>query len=137
MLFCELLRTFVHQFKSDMKKTFKKSKKKTFKKSKFNPEYDHTTPVIEMMNKMGYSNVAVETCLTNGLSHYVRLTVEVLNEGSCWADMCVYDGKTDITIRISDHLSGLEKNCGGICGNTMTMLAFKKLIETGAIKATN
>ena len=62
-----------------------------------------------MMNEMGYSNVNVETCLTNGLSHYVRLNVEVLNEGKCFANMFIYNGKTEITIRISDHASGLEK----------------------------
>lgn len=111
--------------------------KTTFEKSEFNTEYDHTTPVVTMMNAMGYTNVKVETVLTNGLSHYVSLNVEVLNEGKCWADMFIYDGKTDITIRISDHVSGLEKNCGGVCGNKMSMSAFNKLIATGAIKATN
>jgi hypothetical protein len=111
--------------------------KATFEKQEFNADFDHTTPIVEMMNKMGYSNVKVETCLTNGLSHYVTLNVDVLNEGKCWADMFIYDGKTSITIRISDHISGLEKNCGGVCGNKMSMLAFKKLIATGAIKATN
>lgn len=111
--------------------------KTTFEKQEFNAEFDHTTPIIEMMNKMGYSNVKVTTSLTNGLSHYISLNVEVLNEGRCWADMFVYDGKTSITIRISDHDSGLEKNCGGVCGNKMTMYAFKRLIQTGAIKSTN
>jgi hypothetical protein len=111
--------------------------KTTFEKTVFSSEYDHTTPVVAMMNEMGYTNVKVETCLTNGLSHYVILNVEVLNEGNCWRDMFVYGGKTDITIRISDHVSGLEKNCGGVCGNKMSMFAFKKLIATGAIKATN
>lgn len=111
--------------------------KTTFEKTEFNAEFDHTTPVVAMMNEMGYSNVKVETCLTNGMSHYVRLNVEVLNEGKCWNDMFIYDGKTDITIRISDHVSGLEKNCGGVCGNKMSMFAFEKLIATGAIKATN
>lgn len=111
--------------------------KTTFEKQAFNTEYDHTTPIVVMMNKMGYTNVKVETCLTNGLSHYVRLNVEVLNEGKCWADMFICDGRADITIRISDHVSGLEKNCGGVCGNKMSMFAFEKLINTGAIKATN
>lgn len=111
--------------------------KTTFEKQEFNADFDHTTPIIEMMNKLGFSNVKVTTSLINGLSHYVSLNVEVLNEGKCWADMFVYDGKTSITIRISDHDSGLEKNCGGVCGNKMTMYAFKRLIETGAIKSTN
>lgn len=109
----------------------------TFKKLQFNTEYDHTSPVVAMMNEMGYSNVNVETCLTNGLSHYVRLNVEVLNEGKCFANMFIYNGKTEITIRISDHASGLEKNCAGVSGNKMSLGAFKQLITTGAIKASN
>ena len=111
--------------------------KTTFEKTAFNAEYDHTTHVVAMFNEMGYTNVSVQTCLTNGLSHYVKLNVEVLNEGKCWADMFIYDGKTDIIVRISDHVSGLEKNCGGVCGNKMSMFAFKNLIASGAIKATN
>jgi hypothetical protein len=111
--------------------------KAKFEKEEFNTDFDHSSSIISMMNKMGYNNVKVETSLTNGLSHYVKLTVEVLNEGKCWADMYVDNGKADITIRISNHVSGLEKNCGGVCGNKMTMYAFKMLIQTGAIKANN
>jgi len=90
-----------------------------------------------MFNEMGFTNVKVVTCLTNGLSHYVSLNVDVLNEGKCYADMFIYDGKTNITVRISDHKSGLEKNCDGVCGNKMTMFAFKKLISTQAINNIN
>jgi predicted sulfurtransferase len=111
--------------------------KTTFEKTEFSAEFDHKTPIVEMMNEMGYTNVNVETCLTNGLSHYVKLNVEVLNEGKCYADMFVFDGRTSITIRISDHKSGLERNCGGVCGNKMTMFAFKRLISEGAIKQSN
>ena len=111
--------------------------KAIFEKSEFNLKCDHNTPIIAMMNEMGYSNVKVETCLTNGLSHYVMLNVEVINEAKCWEDMFIYNGKTDITIRISDHISGLEKNCKGVCGNKMSIAAFRKLITTGAIKSTN
>lgn len=119
-----------YQIKTNVMKT-------TFEKQNFNPEYDHTTPIVEMFNEMGYSNVRVETSLTNGLSHYVKMNVEVLNEGKCYAEMFIYEGKTSITVRISDHISGLEKNCGGVSGNTMTMNAFKRLIETGAINKSN
>jgi hypothetical protein len=111
--------------------------KAIFKKTEYNENFDHTTPIIKMMNDMGYSNVSVTTCLTNGLSHYVKLTVDVINECKCWADMFCFDGKTSITIRISDHVSGLEKNCGGVSGNTMTLNAFKILIENNAIKSNN
>ena len=111
--------------------------KATFEKKEFNSNFDHTTSIINMMNEMGYSSVKVETCLTNGLSHYVTLNVEVLNENKCYSDMFVFENKTFIVIRISDHSSNLEKICGGVNGNKMTMTAFKKLIETGAIKSNN
>ena len=111
--------------------------KTTFEKTQYNTEFDHTTPIVVMMNKLGYSNVRVETCLTNGLSHYVRLNVEVLNSGKCWSDMFIFENTTDITIRISNHTSGLEKYCNGVSGNKMSMTAFKELIADGAIKSTN
>jgi len=108
-----------------------------FEKQEFNKEYNHKDSVINMFNEIGYTNIQVDSCLTNGLSCYVHLTVDVLNENKCWSDMIVYDNKADITIRISDHSSGLERNCGGVSGNKMTINAFKKLIETGAIKSYN
>jgi hypothetical protein len=111
--------------------------KTTFEKQEFNADFDHTSPIVAMFNEMGYSDFSIETSLTNGLSHYVKLTVDVLNEGKCWADMFIMDNKTNITVRISDIVSGLERNCGGVCGNKMTLSAFKKLIQTGAIKSTN
>ena len=117
--------------------TKNKTMKTVFEKTKFNPDFDHKTSIINMMNEMGYTNVTVQSSFTNGLSHYVRLTVEVLNEGKCYAYMYTYSNYTDITIRISDHASGLELHCGGVCGNKMTMHAFKKLIAVGAIKASN
>lgn len=109
----------------------------TFKKEDFNADFNHAAPIVEMMNNMGFTNVKVQTSLANGLSHYVSLCVEVLNEGRCYAEMNIMNNIADITIRISNHDSGLERNCGGVCGNKMTMGAFKRLIETGAIKNNN
>jgi len=111
--------------------------KSKFQKAEYNSNYDHTTPVVKMFNKMGYSNVKVSTCLTNGLSHYVKLTVAVLNEGKTYAEMFLYNGITDIEVRVSDHLSGLEKNCRGVCRNKMSLQAFEKLRNTGAIALIN
>lgn len=108
-----------------------------FEKQDFNPNFDYDTPIIKQFNDIGFSNVKVNTSLANGLSQYVTLTVDVLNEGKTYAEMYCENGRTTITIRISDHDSGLEKNCNGISGNTMTMYAFKKLISTGAIKGSN
>ena len=108
-----------------------------FKKLEYNPDFDHSAAVVKMMNEMGYSNVKVTTSLTNGLSHYVNLTVDVLDWGKCYAEMFIWEGTTSITIRISDHASGLERNCGGVCGNQMTMYAFRELIASGAIRGNN
>jgi hypothetical protein len=109
----------------------------TFEKLQYNTNYDHTTPVVKMFNEMGYSNVKVTTSLANGLSHYVKLSVQVLNEGKTYAEMFIYNNITDIEVRISDHLSGLEKNCGGVCRNKMSFQAFNKLRSTGAIALVN
>ena len=111
--------------------------KATFEKTTYNENFDHQSEVKKIFSEMGYTNFKIETSLTNGCSHYISLNVEVLNEGKCYADMFVYENKTSIQVRISDHFSGLEKNCGGVCGNKMTLNAFKKLIQTGAIAKSN
>ena len=111
--------------------------KATFTKQNFNENFNHSESITSMFNEMGYSQVKVETCLTNGLSHYVRSNVDVINEGKCYYEMFTYEGKASIKVRISDHASGLERNCKGVSGNTMTLSAFKHLIEQGAIKSNN
>lgn len=111
--------------------------KSEFEKQEFNEEVDHQAEITTMFNEMGYSNISIQTSFTNGLSHYVTLTVEVLNEGKTYAEMFVYNNMATITVRISDHLSGLETNCGGVSRNTMTMHAFLRLIDSGAIKGNN
>ena len=108
----------------------------TFEKQEFNQDFDHQSEIINMFNEMGYTKINVDTCLTNGLSHYVRLTVEVLNAKNLWCDMYVNDDNTtDITIRISDHSSNLSRF--GAVGNKMDMRHFKKLIQSGAIANNN
>lgn len=109
----------------------------SFQKNIYNENFDHQTEVKKTFTEMGFTDFSVETSLTNGRSHYISLQVDVLSEGKCYAEMYVENGKAYITVRISDHASGLEKNCGGVCGNKMTLAAFKKLIETGAIKSRN
>lgn len=109
----------------------------TFEKQAYNPKFDHTTPIVAKFNELGFTKVRVQTSLANGLSHYVYLTVNVLDENKCYCDMWVMDGKANLTIRISDHLSGLEMHCGGVAGNKMTLHAFERLIKTGAIEGSN
>ena len=108
-----------------------------FEKQAYNPKFDHTTPIVSKFNELGYSNIRVQTSLANGLSHYVYLSVKVLDKDKIYTDMWVMDDKVNLTIRISDHLSGLEMHCGGVSGNKMTMAAFQRLIKTGAIEGFN
>lgn len=111
-------------------------KNETFVKQEFNEDFDHAAGVREMFAEMGYSDVKVKVSTTNGLSIYVTLTVAILNRGKLYADMFVYeDFPVTITVRISDHASGLSR--AGQSGDSMTLSAFKHLIETGAIARTN
>jgi hypothetical protein len=109
----------------------------SFYKHNFNPNFDHKSPIIQMMKEKGFNNVKVDTCLKNGLSNYVTLEVDVLNENKCFANMDTSNGRAKITIRISNHESNLERHCGGVAGNKMTMFAFETLISWGAIKSSN
>lgn len=94
------------------------------------------TEISEMFKAIGFEPLSIQTSTTNGLSNYVTVVASVVEEGKCYADMYVEpDQTTYITIRISDHLSGLEMNCNGVCKNKMTFSAFSNLIKTGAIKA--
>lgn len=113
-----------------------KAMNQSFDKREYNENVDHTSSIIIMFNQMGYTNVKADYCLTNGLSIYVKLIVEVLNEGRCYNEMEIINNKANVTIRISDHESNLNR-FGGVCGNNMTLYAFKKLVSTGAIKSTN
>ncbi len=114
-----------------------KQRKNTFEKQNFNENFDHTTPIYKMFSDMGYTNVTVKTDMSNGLSHYVRLSVDVVNEGKLYHEIEPFDGRVYLTIRISNHSSNLERICGGVCGSKMTLSAFKNLIEKQAIKSYN
>ena len=110
--------------------------KATFEKQEFNTEFDYSSEITKMFNKMGYTKFKIETCFTNGLSHYISLNIDVINEKNCWSDMYINEDKTtDITVRISNHDSNLSRF--GVVGNKMTMTNFKKLISTKAIKNNN
>lgn len=108
----------------------------TFRKQEFNEDYDHSASVRAMFAEMGYTDVSIKTSTTNGCSHYVTLNVAVLDKGKMYAGMFLYeDFPATITVRVSDHASGLDR-CG-VDGDTMTLAAFKRLIETGAIATSN
>lgn len=110
--------------------------KAAFTKQDFNQDFNHSEKVKNDFLALGFTNTKVDVCLTNGCSIYVKLDVQVLNENKLYASMFVWENETDIVVRISDHNSGLDR-CGGVSGNNMTMGAFLKLIETGAIESKN
>ena len=105
-----------------------------FRKSEFNKDYDHQASVVETFSELGFNDVKIETSLTNGLSHYVKvLDFQVSDESKLYSEMFVFEGETFITVRISDHTSNLDTICGGVSGNKMNLNAFKNLIKNGAI----
>ncbi len=106
----------------------------TFEKQEFNQEVISDSKYFEMFQEMGFSASKVEICFTNGCSAYVTVIVNVVNEKKMFADNFVYDGKCTLTVRVSDHASNLERVCGGVSGNKVSLAAFRRLIETGAIK---
>jgi hypothetical protein len=108
---------------------------KTFQKQEANINFDHQAEVRKMFSDLGYSNVKIETSLINGISHYVRFEVLVLNENKLFHDMDVWGDYTDIEVRVSDHASNLNKF--GNAKNKMTMNSLLKLRETGAISLSN
>ena len=103
--------------------------KSTFEKQNFNEQAIDEADFVKMFAELGFEAKRVEISFTNGCSAYVTLNVNVLNEGKMWADVFVYECKATIQVRVSDHISNLERICGGVSGNKMSMAAFKKLIE--------
>ena len=108
--------------------------KTTFEKQHFNEQVINEADYVKMFAELGFEAKRVEISFTNGCSAYVTLNVNVLNEGKMWADVFVYEGKATIKVRVSDHISNLERICGGVSGNKMSMAAFKKLIENNVIE---
>ena len=90
----------------------------------------------------GFNNVGVSVSIANGQSIYVNLSLKVVDAKKLFRGMrpCEY-GYVSIQIRISDHLSGLEKNCGGYNAGTlgiqMTLPIFEAFIRSGAVQTSN
>jgi hypothetical protein len=108
--------------------------KTIFEKQKFNEQAINKAYYVEMFAGLGFEAKRVEISFTNGCSAYVTLNVNVLNEGKMWPDVFVYEGQAIIQVRVSDHESNLERICGGVSGNKMSMAAFKELIENNVIE---
>lgn len=88
---------------------------------------------IEKFKSLGFEVKSVQISHTNGCSAYVSLSVKVINENKMYADVFVYNGQCDITVRISDHQSNLERIYGGVVGNRLSYAAFLSLVENKVI----
>lgn len=107
--------------------------KNAFNKQHFNEEVINKADYEKMFLDLGFKTNKVELCFTNGCSAYISLNVNVLNENKMYAECFVYDGKATLKVRVSDHLSNLEKICGGVSGNQLSLDAFKQLVNNKVI----
>ena len=88
---------------------------------------------IEKFKSLGFDVKSVQISYANGCSAYVSLSVKVIDEKKMYSDVFVYNGQSDITVRISDHQSNLERICGGVAGNRLSYVAFLSLVENKII----
>lgn len=90
----------------------------------------------------GFNDVSVSVSTKNGESIYVNIILAVVDAKKLFKGMqpCEY-GYVRIQIRMSDHFSGLEKNCGGFhvdqFSAKMTLPIFESLIQSGAVQTSN
>ncbi len=106
----------------------------TFTKGEANQDFDHQAQVEAIFAGLGFNDVKVNSCFTNGASHYVRVELKVVDPMKVYSEMFVFEGLTWAKVRLSDHRSNLDKICGGVSGNDMNLSSFKRLIDTGAVR---
>lgn len=108
--------------------------KTTFEKQTFNQEAVTESDFVTMFNEMGFNPSKIEICFTNGCSAYITVNVKVLNTDKMYADVFIYDNVATLTVRVSDHDSNLEKICGGVSGNKLSIVAFTQLVKNNVIE---
>lgn len=106
---------------------------KTFNKANIQESSTDKALYIEKFKSLGFDVKSVQISYANGCSAYVNLSVKVINENKIYADVFVYNGQADITVRISEHQSNLERICGGVAGNRLSYVAFLSLVENKVI----
>ena len=107
--------------------------KPTFEKQEFNAAMITKEDYAKQFAALGFDAKGVEICLTNGCSAYITLDVKVLNENKMYAECFVYEGKSRLIIRVSNHTSNLENICCGVSGNRLSFQAFKTLVDRNII----
>lgn len=104
-----------------------------FNKSNIQESSTDKSFYIKIFEDLGFNIRSVQISYANGCSAYISLTVNVLDEKKMYADVFVYNGQADITVRISEHQSNLERICGGVAGNRLSYVAFLSLVENKII----
>ena len=106
---------------------------RTFNKANIQESSTDKALYIEKFKSLGFDVKSVQISYANGCSAYISLSVKVINENKMYADVFVYNGLSDITVRISEHQSNLERLCGGVAGNRLSYIAFLSLVENKVI----
>ena len=106
---------------------------RTFNKANIQESSTDKALYIEKFKSLGFDVKNVQISYANGCSAYVSLSVKVINENKMYADVFVYNGQADITVRMSEHQSNLESICGGVAGNRLSYVAFLSLVENKVI----
>lgn len=110
--------------------------KTTFTPNPGNKDFDHQVEVRKIFEELGFEDFKVQTSLTNGISHYVSVNLDVLDEGKMPMDIFVFEGITWVQVRISDHTSNVER-FGGVAGNKISFQMLKKLLDNKIVKPRN
>lgn len=110
--------------------------KSTFEKNPGNPDFDHQVEIKKTFKSLGFRDFKIQTCLTNGISHYVSINLDVLDEGKMPMEIFVFDGITSVQVRISDHTSNLER-FGGVAGNKISFQVLESLLNNNIAKPRN
>ena len=110
--------------------------KTTFIANPGNQEFDHQSEIKETFKSLGFDEISIQTCLTNGISHYVSVNLDVLDEGRMPMEIFVFENIASVQVRISDHVSNLER-FGGVAGNKISMMALENILNHNIAKPRN
>lgn len=110
--------------------------KSTFIANPGSQEFDHQLEIREKFESLGFEDFKIQTCLTNGISHYVSINLDVIDEGKMPMEVFIFDGIASVQVRISDHTSNLER-FGGVAGNKISFQFLESLLSNNIAKPRN
>lgn len=110
--------------------------KTTFTPNPGNTDFDHQVEIKKTFKSLGFKDFKIQTCLTNGISHYVSVNLDVIDEGKMPYEVFVFDGIASVQVRISDHASNIER-FGGVAGNKISFQVLENLLNNNVAKPRN